>query len=170
MMRIALVAVALGLAGCGYHVTGHGDLIPKSVKTIAIPAFANVTPRQNLARLLTTDVTREFISRTRYQVVEDPHAADAVLQCTLTNFELNPIIFDPATYRATTVHVRATLRVTLTDRVTGKVIFSQPRMQWDERYQVSLSPQDYFDESSTAIVRIGHAMAQALVSAVLENF
>jgi hypothetical protein len=171
MTRIPVLAAALAvLTGCGYHVAGRGDLIPKSVKTIAVPAFGNVTPRQTLARLLAADVTREFNSRTRYQVVADPHQGDAVLQCTLTNFEVNPIIFDPVSGRATTVHVRATLRITLTERATGKTIFSQPRLQWDERYQVSISPQEYFDESGTAIERVSRAMAQAVVSAVLENF
>lgn len=171
MIRRAALAAALAvLAGCGYHVAGQGDWIPKAVKTIAVPPFANVTPRQQLARLLTSDVTREFISRTRYTVVDDPEQADAVLQGTLTNFDVNPIIFDPASGRATTVHVRATLRITLTERATGKAIFSQPRMQWDERYQVSISPQAYFDESGTAIVRVSQAMARMIVSAVLENF
>jgi hypothetical protein len=170
MSRFAVLAGLGILAGCGYHVTGRGDLMPKSVKTIAVPAFANVTPRQQLARLLTAGVTREFISRTRYRVVDDPLQADAVLQGALTNFDVNPIIFDPVSNRATTVHVRATLRITLTERASGKVIFSQPRMQWDERYQVSISPQEYFDESGTAIVRVAQAMAQAVVSAVLENF
>jgi len=171
MTRLAALSAALAmLAGCGYRVSGRGDQIPKSVKTIAVPAFFNVTPRQQLARLLTADVTREFISRTRYGIVGDPSQADAVLQGTLTNFDVNPIIFDPATGRATTVHVRATVRLTLTERATGKVIFSRPTLQWDERYQVSISPQAYFDESGTAIERVGQAMAHAIVSAVLENF
>lgn len=171
MIRLAALAAVLAvLTGCGYHVTGQADMMPKSIKTIAVPPFANVTPRQQLARLLTSDVTREFISRTRYTVVNDPDVADAVLRGTLTNFDVNPIIFDPASGRATTVHVRATLRIALTERATGKVIFEQPRMQWDERYQVSISPEAYFDESGTAIIRVSQSMARMIVSAVLENF
>jgi hypothetical protein len=62
------------------------------------------------------------------------------------------------------------VRIALTERASGKAIYSQPRLQWDERYQVSISPQAYFDESGTAIERISQAMARAVVSAVLENF
>jgi hypothetical protein len=170
MNRLHSLAALAVLAGCGYHVTGRGDQIPKSVKTIAVPAFGNVTPRQQLARYLTEDVTRQFISRTRYQVLDDPREADAILTGTLIGFDVNPIIFDPASGRATTVHVRATLRLTLTERATGKPIFSRPAMQWDERYQVSISPQAYFDESGAAIRRVSQSLAQAVVSAVLENF
>jgi hypothetical protein len=167
--RVVCLSLVL-LTGCGYHITGRGDLLPKTMKTIAIPAFGNVTPRQTLARLLAADTSREFISRTRYQIVDDPNQADAVLHGTLTNFDVNPIIFDPVSGRATTVHVRATIRISLVDRVTGKTIFSRPNLQWDERYQVSNDVQEYFDESSTAIQRIGQAMARTVVSAVLENF
>ena len=28
---------------CGYHTGGHADLIPKTVETIAIPAFTNLS-------------------------------------------------------------------------------------------------------------------------------
>jgi hypothetical protein len=165
----AVIAAAI-LAGCGYHVTGRGDLIPKTVKTIAVPAFGNSTPREQLARLLAADVTREFNSRTRYRVVAEPGQADATLFGSLTNFDVNPIIFDPATGRATNVHVRATVQINLVDRHTGKTIFSRSNLQWDERYQVSISPQEYFDESGTAIQRVSQAMARTIVSAVLENF
>jgi hypothetical protein len=58
--------------GCGYHVSGHGDLMPKTIKTIAIPAFGNITVRYQLARLLPADITREFLSRTHYAIVADP--------------------------------------------------------------------------------------------------
>ena len=169
-MRLLLLLVPVLLAGCGYHVTGHGDLLPKTMKTIAVPAFGNVTPRQTLARLLTADITREFISRTRYRIVADPSEADAVLHGILTNFDVNPIIFDPQTGRATTVHVRATAQILLIERATGKTIFSSPHLQWDERYQVSNNVQEYFDESGTAIQRVSRSMAQTVVSAILENF
>jgi len=171
MKRLSFLALAAAvLAGCGYHVAGRGDLLPKSVKTIAVPAFHNATTRQTLARMLTADVTREFNSRTRYRIVDDPNQADAVLNGTLSNFDVNPIIFDPASGRATTVHVRATVQLTLTDRATGKTLFSRPNLQWDERYQVSVSPQAYFDESGTAIIRVSQAIARTIVRAVLENF
>jgi outer membrane lipopolysaccharide assembly protein LptE/RlpB len=171
MTRASLLAASLAvLTGCGYHITGRGDLLPKTLHTIAIPAFGNTTTRQTLARLLTSDTVREFISRTRYRIIDDPNEADAVLHGILTEFSVNPVIFDPQTGRATTVHVRATIQLTLIERATGKTILARPNMQWDERYQVAVNPQAYFDESSTAIRRVSQSMAHAVVSAVLENF
>ena len=31
--------MALTGGGCGYHVSGHADMLPKTIKTIAVPAF-----------------------------------------------------------------------------------------------------------------------------------
>jgi hypothetical protein len=58
-VKCALVLLAGGLAGCGYHVAGHADLMPKTVKTIAVPAFANPTTRFQIARMLPEDVARD---------------------------------------------------------------------------------------------------------------
>ena len=47
------------------------DLIPKTIHTIAIPAFTNVTTRYKLTDQLPEAIAREFISRTRYRIVTD---------------------------------------------------------------------------------------------------
>ena len=77
--------------------------------------------------LLPADITREFISRTRYRIVADPSKADAVLTGAVINFVAYPTIFDPASGRATGVQVVVNVQLTLTDRATGKVLFTRPR-------------------------------------------
>jgi hypothetical protein len=166
----AIVVFGAALAGCGYHVTGHADLMPKTIKTIAIPAFGNTTIRYQLARLLPTDVTREFIARTRYTIVADPEQADAVLNGTLTNFAAFAAVADPVTGRATGVQVIVTMQLKLTERATGKVLFQQTGYTIRERYELSVNPQAYFDESGTAIQRVSKDAARSIVSAILENF
>ena len=39
--KYGLLAACLLAAGCGYHVSGQGDLLPKDVHTICIPPFGN---------------------------------------------------------------------------------------------------------------------------------
>ena len=170
MRALLPLALALSGAGCGYHVASHADLVPKNIHTIAIPAFGNVTVRSKLARLVTADVGREFISRTHYAIVAEPEQADAVLQGTLTGFNNFPIISDPVSGRATGVQVIATLQITLLDRHTGKTIFSRPNYEFRERYEITLDPQAYFDESGTAIERLSRDVARSVVTAILENF
>lgn len=165
-----LALPALFAGGCGYHVSGRGDLMPKTVKTIAIMPFGNVTVRYKLARLLPADIGHEFISRTRYAVVADPSQADAVLTGALTNFAAFPVVSDPTTGRATTVQVIVAVQVTLTERATGAVIFRRPGYEFRERYEISIDPKAYFDESGTAMRRLSRDASRSIVSAILENF
>jgi hypothetical protein len=172
-MRTALVctaALALSAAGCGYHVSGRADLMPKNVKTIAITAFGNATTRYQLARILPADLSREFLARTRYEIVADPRTADAVLSGSVIAVSAVAGPLDPTTNRATAVDAVVQLQVTLTDRVTGKAIFSRPSMSFRQRYEVTADPKAYFDESGTAMQRLSRDVARTVVSAVLEMF
>ena len=155
---------------CGYHVAGHADLMPKSVKTIAVPAFGNPTTRFQIARMLPEDVAHEFISRTRYQIVADPTQADAVLRGVVNNYGAYPTVVDPVTGRATGVQVVVTLQITLTERATGKVLYQRNGYEFRERYTISINPQSYFDESGTAMERLSKDAARSIVTAILENF
>jgi len=165
----AFAGVLLLLTGCGYHVSGRGDLLPKTIKTIAVPAFGNPTTRFEIARMLPEDVTREFISRTRYQIVSDPGQADAVLKGVVNNYGAYPTVVDPKTGRATGVQVIVSLQITLTERTSGKVLY-QRNGEFRERYTISIDPQSYFDESGTAMARVSKDAARSIVTGVLENF
>jgi len=168
--RALLAALCVVTASCGYHVSGRGDLMPKNVKIIAVPAFANVTTRYQLARLLPEDISRELIARTHYAVVSDPAKADAVLNGGVSSFLFFPITSDVATSRATSVEVVVLLQISLTDRTTNAVLYSRPGFEFRERYQISENPQQYFDESGPAMIRLSRAVAQSVVTGILENF
>jgi hypothetical protein len=173
MKRGWLVTAACGaglLAACGYHVGGHGEAMPATIKTIAIPPIANNTVRPKLPVLLSQDLTREFHARTKYAIVTDPAHADAVLKATIAKFINFPTIADPATGRATGAGCVVTMNVLLTDQHTGKVLFSQVGTEYRERYEISIDPKTYFDESDTALERLSRDLAQGIVTAILEKF
>jgi hypothetical protein len=173
---LSLVSFAFALAAmlfapaCGYHAGGRAVLIPDTVHTISVSAFGNATVRNTLARLLPAEITREFHTRTRYTIVSDPAQADAVLTGALTNFNTMGTTTDPATGRATSAQVVVTLQITLTDRHTGKVLYSHQNYEFRERYEVATDPKAYFDESGTAIQRVARDVAHSVVSAILEAF
>jgi outer membrane lipopolysaccharide assembly protein LptE/RlpB len=161
------MAALAALAGCGYHVSGHSDLLPKEIHTIAIPSFSNLTARNRLADDLPRDVAREFIARTRYRIVADPADADAIFSGTIVNYSSYPTII--ASGRAAGVQVLVTVRARLTDRA-GKVLFDRPNLEMHERYELSTDQVAYFDESAAAIDRVSRDAARTMVSAILENF
>src|SRR5579872_1036272 len=79
-VKVAAALLLLALTGCGYHAAGHTDLIPKTIKTICIPAFTNSTTRYKLSDRIPGAITQEFNARTRYHVVSDCSHADAELR------------------------------------------------------------------------------------------
>ena len=165
-----LLSSVVALAGCGYHVSGKADLMPASVHTIAVPAFANLTTRYKLTDQVPEAVAQEFIARTRYRVVPDAGKADAVLHGTILNYWAFPIIFDQRTGRATALQASVTLSVTLNERTTGKVLYTRQGFEMRQRYEISENEQQYFDESDAGLQRLSRDAARAIVSGILENF
>ena len=168
-LPFAFCLLTFDLYSCGYHLAGRADLLPKNIQTIAIPAFANATTRYRLADRLAAALTREFLSRTRYHIVADPGQADAALSGAVVNFTSYPVVFDQNTGRATTVQVIVVLQVTLRDR-SGAVLFSRPHFEFRERYEISVDPRAYFEESESALERLSGDVARTIVSSILENF
>jgi hypothetical protein len=170
LLALPFYLLTIVLMSCGYHVASTTDVLPKNVKTIAIPAFGNITTRYKISDLLAAAITREFISRTRYQIVSDPDQADAVLTGSVVNFVSYPLYLDSKTARAAGVQAIVMLQVSLRDRATNAVLFDRPHMEFRSNYQISVDPRAYFDESEVAMDRLSRDVAQFVVSAVLENF
>ncbi len=159
------------LGSCGYHVAGQADLVPKDVHTIAIPPFTNATVKYKLSDSLPEAISREFIARTRYQPVNDPTEADAVLTRHGGQlFRLSDTI-DQATGRTSGLQINVVLNVSLVERSTGKVIFARPNYEVHERYELSTTNDNqYFDESGAGIQRLSKDVARDLVTSILDNF
>jgi hypothetical protein len=168
---VKYVAALVCLAGCscGYRISGNADLLPTTVKTIAIPAFGNLTDRYKLTDIVPQAIAEEFITRTRYKVV-DTDRADAVLNGSVLTFTFNPTIFDPSTGRASVAEVHLALQLKLVERGTGKVLYSRPRLDASQSYQISKDPAKYFDESDAALQRASRQLASQVVSSILQGF
>ena len=187
--------VALGggavclLSSCGYHVGGKADLVPKSIQTIAIPAFANASIRYKLTDELPRDIAREFLARTRFKIENDANLADAVLNGTVNSVATFPTIYDPISGKATSVQVIVQMSITLVERATGRVLYSNPSLQAKQNFDIAastivspgqvsngtsvndqISAHGFFDESGPAYDRLGRDVAQQVVSSVVDNF
>lgn len=155
---------------CGYRIAGQGTRLPTEIRVVAIPAFENKTPWMRLEQRLTSAVMEEFIHRTRYRVVGDREGADAVLIGTVKSATSAPVIFDPATGRASAVAVEVTVEVELLDLHTHKVLYANSNYLFREQYEISSDLDSFFEERDPALQRLARDFAAGLVSAVLENF
>jgi outer membrane lipopolysaccharide assembly protein LptE/RlpB len=164
-----VLALALSVSGCGYQVAGKTNLLPTEIRTIAITPFRNASVQYKLSDYLTEAVSREMISRTGYKIVADPAQADAVLTGAVANMFSSAVVADPVTGRSTGAQVVVLIQAKLTDK-SGKVLFERPNIEFRERYEISVNPQQYFDESQAALQRLSKDVARTVVSAILENF
>lgn len=160
----------LALTGCGYHVAGTATLLP-GVYTIAVTPWGNASIQYKLSDALTAAVSRELITRTRYSVVADPAKADAVLSGSVANMVSSASVVDStgtAAGRSTAGQLVVYLQVRLIDK-NGKVLFNRPNLEFRERYEISIDPKQYFDESQPAMQRLSKDVARAVVSAILSD-
>jgi hypothetical protein len=168
-LRPAPLIFACLLASCGYHTAGQAGLLPKTIVTIGVPAFNNGTTRYKLTDWLPEAISKEFIARSRFKVTAASRA-DAVLKGSVLGYTSNTTLFDQKTGLATSVEIHVALQVTLTERATGKVLFSRPRMEFTDSYEIPLQQGQYFDESDSALDRVSKRVAQQVVSAILNDF
>lgn len=173
-MRLHLFAMALTVAGfstgCGYSAAGKATHIPANVQTIYIPAFVNKTHAYKIEQIVTAQVVREFVSRTKYKVVSDPESeSGATLKGTVLSAEVVPLTYDSQSGRASSAMVTVKLKISLLDR-SGKVLFENGNYVFREQYQVSRDIASFLDEESPALERLSRDLARTLVADVLEAY
>jgi hypothetical protein len=176
-------------AGCGYHVAGHGpDALPKTIHVIAVPALENKTNAFKIEQKLTAATIHEFLAKTRYKVVSNPDAGDAVLTGKVMSLEILPLLFQTptattSTEQATAMMVTMKCEVTLTERDSGKVLYHTGNFVFRNEYQLATVGQtaqtptesrgnveEIFQESDPAFDRMAQDFAVRLVAAVTENY
>ena len=169
-LGLSLLVAALTAAGCGYHVAGHASQLPSDWRDIAVPAFKNDTTTYRIEQRMTEAVIREFITRTKYRVVQDPKSADAVLHGEVLSIETDPVLFEATTGEVTTMLVVVHTKVELIDNKTQKPIYKNDDMVFRDEYQISTDVKSFFQEEDPAVERMSRDLASHLVSNVLENF
>ena len=168
-MKPLVISFAVLLAGCGYHTAGSTNLLPKELHTIAIVPWSNATTQYKLSNYMAEAMSREIISRTHYNVVADPAKADAVLYGSVVNLFSNTTVLDPATGRGTGAQILVQTQIRLVGK-DGKVLFFRPNLEFRDRYEISVDPRQYLDESQATLERISRDVARSVVSAILESF
>lgn len=178
---VMILFVAL-LGGCGYHVAGRSDALPKSIHVIAVPALENKTTNYRIEQRLTAATVHEFLTKTPYRVVSNPADGDAVLRGKVLSLEAVPLLFDTASGRATTMLVTVKCEVSFEERDTGKVLYHTNNFVFRNEYEIPnvVNPSNgqvngatlagFFEEQDPALDRLAQDFAARLVAAVTENF
>src|SRR5258708_5088633 len=175
-VAIALIGVSVWMAGCGYHVAGRSNSLPKSIHTIAVPALENKTSSYRIEQRLTTATVHEFLAKTSYRVVSNPANGDAILRGKVLSLEAVPLLFDTATGRATAMLVTLKCEISFEERETGKILYHTDNFVFRSQYEISTdhgnadSIKNFFEDQDPALDRMAQDFAARLVAAVVENY
>jgi len=170
LAAVAVIATLVALTGCGYHTAGHATRLPASLRSIAVPVFVNQTQTYRIEQMLTRDVVREFLARTRYHISNDAgQSADAVLKGTVVSAQAAPLTYDAQTGRISSAVVTVSMKVSLIDH-KGQVLFENQNYTFRQQYQVSRETNTFFEEETPALQRMSQDFARTLVSDILEAF
>ncbi len=179
---LAILLVSAQIVGCGYHVAGRSDALPKSIHVIAVPALENKTSVYRIEQKLTAATVHEFLAKTPYRVISDPAGGDAVLRGRVLSLEAVPLQFDTKTARATTMLVTMKCEITFQEKETGKVLFHSDNFLFRNEYEIPTvittssgstnqsSIAGFFQEQDPTLDRLAQDFATRLVAAVTENY
>ena len=173
-LLVALVAL-LPLNGCGYSLAGRGSFLPANIRTIGVPLFTNNTNVFELERRITDKVRGELAGRGKYRVEPTADNVDAILSGVISSVTPTASGFNAAN-QATRYVLTMTASVEL--RVAGeggKVIWSNPSLQFREEYDLTSSllatdPAAFLGNDINAQERLATEFARTVVAAMLEAF
>jgi hypothetical protein len=133
LVLAALVGMT-GLTGCaGYRL---GSMLPPDIKSVYVPTFVNKT-KEPLLEVETTSATIEEFQVDGSLKIADANTADAVLEVTLVDFDLDPISFrkDEET-AAREYRMNITATVVLRRTSDNVIVAEAPRVVGDTTFQL----------------------------------
>jgi hypothetical protein len=173
-LLLVLVACALISPGCGYSLAGRGSFLPAYIRNIGVPPFTNSTTVFDVERHVTERVRSELTGRGKYKVFPTEAGNDALLTGEISSISVAPVAFNQQ-QQASRYALILSARVEFKDLKTGKVLWSNPALQFREEFEpstgTSISDANaFFGQDVNAMERLAGEFARSVVSALLEAF
>ncbi|HBA85075.1 MAG TPA: hypothetical protein DCZ95_13365 [Verrucomicrobia bacterium] len=157
------VALMLGLTGCaGYRL---GSMLPPDIKTVYVPTFINRTTEPMIETETTAAVIRQLQQDGSMKVVSSEEA-DAVLEVTVKNYELEPLAYsevDKTT--ANEYRIRLTAAVVLRRLSPDEVVVEAPSVQGESTF---LMEGDFTTSKQRGLPAAAADLAHSIVERVVE--
>lgn len=166
---VGLLTTIAMLCGCGYALVGRGSNLPEDVRGVFLEPFENRTQRVQVEQLITSAIGEELVTRQRFNLVDNPSEADAVLRGAVVGFSVTPVTFD-AEGRAEEYEISITAEVAFERTDTEELLWSNDRYLFRETYVVESSEESFFDRETLAIEETSVRFAETMVSDLLEGF
>ena len=178
-MRHALCAMLLFLCSCGYHFRSSAEPVGVSLDSLAIPLMTSTSSVVGFESDFTRIVRDEFISHAKVPITSQEDAR-YVLSGRIHDIRSDPMSYS---YQQQTVQgIQSTftetnrkrltliLSVSMVEKATGKVVWSDQTMMTRASYDVGADPLVNQYNQRLALERIAKRLAQQIYMRTLERF
>jgi hypothetical protein len=170
---ILLLAIILftSCVGCGYHFKGTGESIDTKYDSLAIPMMTSTSSSIGFEADFTRIIRQEFISKSKISFVPK-EKAQAILIGRIFDIKTEPLSYHtPNGFSVTrSRQLKVKLDVSLTDRVTGKVIWHERAMADQASFIVGADPLENRYNQQQALESIARSMAKRIYLKTMERF
>lgn len=156
---------------CGYHLVGTSSFLPAEYQNLYIERMKNNTSWPDLGQRVDEALSREWVRRRRFRLVESRDQANIVLEGSIQSISMLPVQLDERG-RATQYQMTLVVSARLIDPRGA-----EPKVLWEDKsfsrrtsYDVDVSSANYFDRQIQAMEQVSEELCRALVTAVLEGF
>ena len=167
--RLALAGLALALlvGACGYSFVRYGGGLG-DVRRVAIRGLVNDTFEPGVDALVSDALTREFLHRGALRLVEDPAAADLVIDGAVRRVEIRRRSFSSILF-VLEYEVRMELGLTLAHRDGTPVVIDPNALAESERYLASADIEVTRTNRQEALRRLAGVLAGRVHDALYER-
>ena len=159
------LALALGAAGCGYHLQGTGPVAPRE---IYLSPLVNRTDKLDLGAVMTASVREELAQRARGRQPSGPENAGATLSGEIIYYGAQNVTTDARGF-ANRYEIVVKAKVLLTGR-DGKVVYRNDNFIHREVYERPEGLSQFYDQEPQAQKALARAFARDLLDTIAEGF
>ena len=165
LVGAVLLALVVGLGGCGYSFRGT---LPEHVKTVAVPIFVNRTQQPAVEGVITRAIVDAFATNGRLRVVR-PEDADSILDGEVLQYTVGAIAVDPS-LNVQQYRLAVTLSLRMRDVRLNRVLFEQASFNEQADFLVAGSVAQTLSVEAGALQRAATEIARSVVSQALDRF
>lgn len=169
-MKFTMICIFCAvLAGCGYSLAPRGENIDSLIRNVYVKPFENKTIQPDVENYVRTAFVNQFIRNSRFQIVNSPESADAVIYGKILNYVTSPLsrlVSDLAAEERVTM----TMEVFFEDKINGKVIWKTNNMTDSVDYRLTQDINLLPATRKKALMKLSNDMSERAFNLMMSGF
>jgi hypothetical protein len=176
---LLIVFTLIMFSGCGYNFRAGGEPVGIEIESLAIPMVQSSSSEKGFEADFTAALRNKFISHGNVPL-KNSDQADMVLNVEIYEIITQPLTFDTVqqsisgqavTHETTSSRrLRLRLNASLTERATGKTVWSDSSMTEESSFDVTSDPLVNRKNQRDALLEIAELLSDRIFNRTMERF